>query len=296
MLETQAVSLPASGAEFQPPPCKTVRPRWPLVRGLTAGLRLLPDFIIIGTQRGGTTSLYKYLCSHPDIGAASRKEVHYFDRSFSEGTSFYRSFFPLAAQRAWWETVLRRKFLTGEASPYYLYHPLVPQRVQGLVPNARFLAVLRNPVDRAFSQYQMVRRRGWEPLSFEEALDREQERLAAVERLPEDARYKEAAHRNYSYTARGRYAEQLERWFGLYPREQFLILNSERFYADTAAAMDRVLQFLGMPSAPVACSKPYNKAEYSGMTPATRQRLNEYFAPENERLFRLLGERFDWGE
>jgi len=267
------------------------------LRRLTAGLRLLPDFMIIGTQRGGTTSLYRYLCTHPAIATAHRKEVHYFDHSYAAGLAHYRAFFPLAAQRAWTQQVLRRPYLTGEASPYYLYHPLVPGRVHQLTPEARFIALLRNPVDRALSHYQMICRRGWEELSFEDALDREEERLYQdTAGVPEAERYSDARHRFYSYAARGRYAEQLERWLAVFPRKQLLVMSSEQFYANPPAAVNRVLEFLGLPTAPTTCEKQYNKAEYSKMPPETRRRLTEYFAPHNERLFSLLGERFDWDE
>src|SRR5437879_9845243 len=124
-----------------------------LYRGTTNWIRLLPDFIIIGTQRGGTTSLYSYLASHPSVGPASTKEVHFFDNKYTKGLAWYRAHFPSAIEKYYAEHIQKRKFITGESSPYYLFHPHVPKRVAKDVPHAKFIVLLRNPVDRAYSQY-----------------------------------------------------------------------------------------------------------------------------------------------
>ena len=120
-----------------------------LYRGTTNWIRLLPDFIIIGTQRGGTTSLYSYLASHPSVGPASTKEVHFFDNKYTKGLAWYRAHFPSAIEKYYAEHIQKRKFITGESSPYYLFHPHVPKRVAKDVPHAKFIVLLRNPVDRA---------------------------------------------------------------------------------------------------------------------------------------------------
>jgi hypothetical protein len=262
-----------------------------LTRRLTSRLRLLPDFLVVGAQRAGTTSLYQYLVAHPQVGAPYRKEVHFFDLHFARGVGWYRAHFPLRARRAAFARSGKR-FLCGEASPYYLYHPAVAERVARTLPDARLLAILRNPVDRAFSHYHHERERGRETLSFEEALEREPERLAGeTERVA--AGGSSEAHRVFSYLARGRYAEQLQPWLARFPRDRLLVLGSEAFYADPRGAMARVFAFLGLPPHEGA-HRVYNASRYPAMDRATRRRLLDLFAAENQRLFALLGERFDW--
>src|SRR3954453_12461513 len=130
---------------------------------------------------------------------------------------------------------LRQRPLVGEASPSYLFHPLAPDRVARLLPDARLIALLRSPVERAFSHYQHEVALGREPLSFEEAIDREDERMRGeLEHMLRDPYYFSHTWWNYTYVARGRYAEQLERWFADFPREQLLVLLTDELAADTA--------------------------------------------------------------
>jgi hypothetical protein len=246
----------------------------------TAGHRQLPDFIIVGTQRGGTTSLYEYLIDHPDVGAAYRKEVHFFDRHYAKGVDWYRAHFPLAGEFP----------IVGEASPYYLFHPAVPERLVGVVPQTKLIALLRNPVDRAFSQYHMKVSRGLEALSFEDAIECEPERLAASDDPVG------MAWRNYSYLARGHYAEQIDRWLRVFPRGRMLILKSEEFYEEPQKVLDEVCNFLDIPLHNKDNFTARHKASYSPMNPSTRRRLIEYFVPHNRALYQLLGRNFGWNE
>ena len=244
----------------------------------TAHRRQFPDFIIIGAQRGGTTSLYEYLTAHPDVGAAHRKEVHFFDRHYGRGVDWYRAHFPLEGEYP----------IVGEASPYYLFHPSVPERLREVVPEAKLIALLRNPVDRAYSQYHMKVSRGVESLSFDEAIEREPERLAACDDPTG------AAWRHHSYLARGRYAEQLERWLRRFSRDKMLILKSEELYAEPQRVLGQVQHYLGLSPHTPAQFTLHHKASYSAMDAATRRRLSEYFAPHNRALYALLGRDFGW--
>jgi hypothetical protein len=244
----------------------------------TAHLRQTPDFIIIGTQRGGTTSLYRYLTAHPEVGAAFRKEVHYFDRYYEKGRDWYLAHFPERGEFP----------IVGEASPYYLFHPEAPERVRAEAPNARLIALLRNPVDRAYSQYHMKVARGLESLPFAEAIDREPDRLAA-DRDPLGP-----AWRHHTYLARGAYAKQLRRWLAHFPREQLLILQSEAFYAAPERTLHETQAFLGLrPSSPGAF-KVFHEADYAEMEAGLRRCLRDYFAPLNAELYDLVGVDFGW--
>jgi hypothetical protein len=250
----------------------------PLERIETAQLRQLPDFVIIGTQRGGTTSLYRYLTEHPDISGALRKEVHFFDRYYEKGMDWYLANFPVRGEAP----------VVGEASPYYLFHPDVPERVRRALPHAKFIVLLRNPVDRAYSHYQMVVRRGIETFSFEEAIDKERERLSGNDDPVGLAR------RHYSYIKRGLYVDQLKRWMNVFPREQFLIIKSEDFYENPERILHQTLAYLGLCPWSPANFRVRHQAEYADMNPVTRKRLEEYFAPYNRQLYTFLGRDLEW--
>ncbi len=254
--------------------------------------RLRPSFLIIGAQRAGTTSLYNYLCEHPLVVPAAQKELHFFDRSYSRSLPDYFRQYPIV-----WRSALpigpRR--ITGEATPYYLFHPLAAGRVQQALPGVKLIGLLRNPIDRAFSHYHHAVKLGAEPLSFEAAIEREPERLAGeFERLCCEPDYHSPAYVYHSYLARGVYVDQLERWMSLFPREQFQILKSEDFYADPNAMLRSVFAFLGLPPAEIRTGEQHNRQDYAPMHPDTRARLQDYFAPHNTRLYRFLNRDFGW--
>jgi Sulfotransferase domain len=278
-------------------------------RAITASVRLLPDFIIIGAMRCGTSSLYRYLIEHPCIAPALRKEVHFFDRNFfRNGTNWYRQHFPSSLYKYYVRTLLRRDFITGEGSPYYVFHPHAAKRVFQTVPRGKLIVLLRNPVDRAYSHYHYEVKRGRETFSFEEAIEWEPKRLAGErERMLADQRYESLNCRYYSYVFRGLYADQLKNWLGLFPKEQFLFVRSEDFFASPSAILAETLQFLGLPAWEPSEFPKYNYAGYSRLTAAkynyapypkmnaeTRARLLEYFRPHNQRLYELLDRDFEW--
>jgi hypothetical protein len=270
-------------------------------RVATKRARLLPSFLIIGAQRGGTTSLFGALTRHPDVRGPTagedfvrlRKEVHFFDHRFENGLDWYRSFFPLSVERR--VAQLRgRDLVPGESTPYYLFHPEVPSRVAASLPDVRLIALLRNPVERAYSNYQHRRRAGHEKLSFEEALAAEDKRLAGGdELLLTDKRYRKH-HYNHTYFRRGLYAEQLEGWLALFPREQLLVLRSEDFFAQPTEIYAEVLDFIGVRRWPLSRIRHRNKASYAPIDPALRAELEERYAEPNARLAELLGRDFGW--
>ncbi|TMK89614.1 MAG: sulfotransferase domain-containing protein [Actinobacteria bacterium] len=256
------------------------------LRRPTASLRATPDFLIVGAQRAGTTSLYRYLAEHPAVAPPIRKEIQYFSLHHGRGDQWYRSHFPVAGRD-------RRTF---EATPYYLLHPAAPARAAATVPEAKVIALVRDPVARAFSQWQHNASRGLEHLGFEAALDAEPERLAGEEeRLVADATYRSDAHRLWSYMARGRYSDQLERWLAHYPRERILVLRSEDLYEQPASTYARSLEFLGLPAIDLEAYPRYTRRPSTAhMTDGARHRLAVYFRPHNERLAALLGENVWW--
>jgi hypothetical protein len=282
------IRLPAERIPTIPEPARAVLRNavWTYGRA-TASARPLPDFLIIGAQKAGTTALYAYLRRHPAITGPSWKEVSYFDRHYERGEAWYRGNFP--------NRVRARGKLVGEASPSYIFHPLGPERVKALVPEARLVALVRNPVERALSHYHHEVALGREPLSFEDALDAEEERLRGEEeRLAADSSYFSRPWWSHAYKARGRYAEQLERWLAVFPRERLLILPSEDLGGEPERTHARVLDFLGAaPHRLDAYPRVYER-EYEAMSAETRKRLAAEFEAPNRRLYELVGRDLGW--
>jgi hypothetical protein len=233
----------------------------------TAGLRLLPSYLIIGAQRAGTTSLHRYLVQHPAVRTMLRtKGVHFFDTNYGRGMDWYASRFPTRLY-GWY--VRRRhgtELLTGEASPYYVFHPQVPHRVAEHLPHVKLILLLRDP----------------------ERLAGERERLLA------EPLYNSFAHQHHSYLARGRYAEQLATWRSLFPDRQLLVLSSERFFGEPDRTFGRVLDFLGLPDFSPAAYEKHNAHDYRQMGEPMRARLAEHYREPNRRLYETLGDDLGW--
>lgn len=247
--------------------------------------RALPDVVILGAQKSGTSSLHQYLTQHRGVIAPLRKEVHYFDLNFGRGEAWYRAHFGRVGEPG----------LNIDSSPYYLFHPAVPRRLAGLLPEARLLVLLRDPVRRAYSHYWHERHRGREPLGFEEALRAEPGRIdAAHAQLAAGAIERSRAHQEYSYLARGRYAEQLERWFEHFPRDRVHVVRFESLAKEPLATVNEVCAFLGLPALASAALEARNARRYPPVASATAEALRAYFDPHNRRLEAMLGRPMGW--
>ena len=280
---------------------KTVRePVWAAANTLlrpTSSLRVLPDYLLIGGQRCGTTSLQGVLGEHPNLTSARlMKGVHYFDTAYDRGLPWYRTHFPT---RVYADLTKRRTgspLLVGEASPYYLFHPLALDRIRADLPGIKLVALLRDPVERTLSHYKHEVRRGNEPLELEAALDMEEARLAGeAERIVRDQpEYNSFPHQTFSYAARSRYADQVRRLLELFDHRSVLILQSEAFFADPEPVYTRVLEFLGAPSWLPATFPKENATPDTSVPDHIRRRLVDQFKAPNEELFAIIGERFGW--
>jgi hypothetical protein len=257
---------------------------------------LLPDFVIIGAAKAGTTSLYAWLGQHPFVEPAKHKEVHYFDYNYPRGDDWYRMHFPLRRARDRFAAANGRPFLTGEASPSYISHYWAPERLAQRLPDAKLLVNLRDPVERAYSQFQMSRREGEEELeSFADAVAAEDRRLDPERaRAMADPAYNSWPIGCWAYLMRSRYAEQLERWFALFHREQFHFVTLEALSSNPQGELDRVHEFLGLPPHAYEDLPKLHTAKYDSLPGDTRARLTEYFRPHNERLYELVGIDFGW--
>ena len=265
-------------------------------RHATSRLRLLPSFLIIGAQQAGTESLFAALRRHPNVVApytshqgVRPREPHFFDRNFSYGVGWYRSCFPLMKGRLL-RRLRGRDLIAGEATPTYLAHPDVPARVAATVPGVVLIALLRDPVERAYWHYEWMRRIGLEPLSLADALHAEDERMA----VEEQGDFRPGVPGQYAYVGRGLYADQIERWLAFFPRERFLAISAEDYATRPREVYPEVLDFLELePRLP----RRFQSANWMGtaqIDPTVRVRLEERFAEPNARLRRLLGQEFAW--
>jgi hypothetical protein len=256
--------------------------------------RPMPDFLIIGAQRSGTSSLYEYLREHPQLVSSSlKKEIHFFDSgaqkatdNYEKGESWYRAHFPRKQHLAAESKIF-------EATPLYLFHPLVPERIFKLAPETKLIALLRNPTDRAISHYFMTRRKNHEDLPMLEAFRQEEERLKKVLKGQD---YKNEIFVRYTYKSRGRYREQVDRYLQYFPMQQILLLRSEEFFSDPHETLRQVFDFVGVDAGyKVGDVAPRNigrsKSEIPG---AVNDYLNEYFRPHNQALYELTKINFGW--
>ncbi|HEX6376779.1 MAG TPA: sulfotransferase [Allosphingosinicella sp.] len=257
--------------------------------------RALPDFIIIGAMKAGTTSLSSYLREHPQVMGTPQKEVHYFDNHYARGPFWYRRHFPMLEAVARRERQLGKRVAVGEVSPYYSFHPAAAERIHGLLPGVRLIALLRDPVARAYSHYRQMVRQGKEPLSFADALAAEERRLEGAElALTSGRRARVEAHRLHSYRSRGLYFEQLRRYLDLFPADAILTMKSEDMFRDPQASVDRTLAFLGLDPWRLRNKEGRNRApEAAGIIPCEAG-LRAFFEPHNRRLYDLLGRDMEW--
>lgn len=265
---------------------------------LTSPIRILPDFIIIGAMRSGTSVLYNYIVTHPFIFPALRKEINFFSTLHYLGTNWYKSNFTLKFTKFIECKIKRKKFVTGESTPYYLFHPLSARRIHDLLPNIKLIVILRNPIDRAYSHYHVIKNsrdaRKPEKLSFDDAIKEEKKRLENErEKIISNPNYESPTHRRFSYISRGLYVDQLEEWMNFFPRNQFLILTNEDLDSKPIETCNKIFEFLGLPHYEINVLKK-NAGKYEKMKEQTRKFLVEYFKPYNARLSKFLGRDLNW--
>lgn len=266
---------------------KTVRNLFFESTKIVGSIKKLPDFLIIGAQRSGTTSLYYYLSQHPDTQLIFPKEVHYFDLNYKKGLLWYKNHFPVTGRRK----------ITGEASPYYIFNPYVAKRAHTVLPQAKIIILLRDPAERAFSHYKMNVRNGIEPLSFEEAIDKESDRLQEdLLKMHRDEFYVGENHRRYSYINRGFYDEQLKIWLQYYSLEQMMIIKSEDFFQNTEKVVKQVFEFLEIKSNNVndIDYRNKNKGLLTELNEVSKIKLKSLFAKHMAKLTQLAGNGFCW--
>lgn len=263
---------------------------------ITAPLRLRPSYLIVGAQRCGTTSLHRAVAKHPDVAPPMlRKGLHYFDTQYPKGFAWYRGHFPLAAPARLRRAARGTRPISGESSPYYMFHPLAPERIVADLPDVRLIVMVRDPVERAWSAYTHERARGFESEDFEVALRLENSRLKGeVERLLADPGYISLAHRHQAYVHRGHYVEQLAHLRRLVGPSRLLVVDSQRFFSTPEKEYAAAIEFLGLrPWTPQAFERA-NARPRADIDNAVQDQLLAHFRPHDEALATFLGWAPSW--
>lgn len=242
-----------------------------------------PDFLIIGSAKCGTTSLYDYLIRHPLISPAAEKEIHFFDWFYHRGLSWYLRRFPR----------LSLDSLTGEATPSYIDHPLACWRIHSVYPGVKQILVLRDPTNRTISDYHHQVRNRLEHRSLEEAIKAE---MRVLDQLSEEDIVEGRYYNPLGYVSSSLYVYHLKRWLKYFPRGQILVLRSEDLFRNPPETVRRCFDFLGLPDCPLDKYEALAKGIYPPADPSVRRLLRDYFRPYNRRLEALLEMDFGWDE
>lgn len=305
-MQSSLINLSSSGREFLRPKLskhprlhKFMITMHRIYCSLTGFAHVLPDYYIIGSAKCGTSSLYESLILHPSIHPAVTKEIHFFDRYYDRGISWYKVCFPFKFQKLFKKKFFGKNFITGEATPRYIEHPNTAEKILRITPNAKLIVILRNPIDRAYSHWNMNYRGGEkESLSFEEALEQEKVRInGEYEKMEKNPSYYARPFYRYSYLERSTYVNYLEKWMKVFPKKQLLIIKSEDFFSNPQKVYDRILEFLNLPQFNLEKFKKTRIGKYTQpIDPKTRKELVEYFKPINKKLYDLINENFGWDE
>ena len=261
----------------------------------TSSVRTLPDFIIIGSSKAGTWAIHNYLLQHPDIDYSARN-IHFFEYAYSNKISWYKSHFPTKLYKSLVESIHKRKCLMSEHTSTYLHHPLIPQRVKDGIPDVKLIVSLRNPIDRAYSNYHMFVRIGTEKRTFEDAVFSEIKRIEIIKEN-DNFQIKNPNFSNcieFNYLRHGTYVDKLENWLKFFRREQFCIVENKDLSKNPQQVLDKIFEFLNVPHFKLRQEERWNVGKYKKMKESTRKTLEDFFKPYNERLYKLLGQNFSW--
>ena len=259
---------------------------------LSSPFRVLPECFVIGVVRSGTTSLYHYLGQHPCIGSSAYDEIGYFDDNYHLGVNWYKSLFPTKFTK---NKIIKKhgSFLTYDVTPFYIYNPLVARRISASFPRAKIISNLRNPIDRAYSNYILMHQEGDTTKTFEEmiqiAMDEIEKNKA---KLNDEVYIADTFYQNI--LARGFYADQLKIWFEKFQKKQILIIPSEDLALKPDQVLTKVFEFLDLPYFKIKDFTRQNRREYHPMKDETRKLLVEFYKPYNKKLFDMLDSKFDW--
>jgi len=248
-----------------------------------------PDFIIIGAQRSGTTSLFDYIMQSPQARPPVRKEIHFFDRYSLPPIEWYKAHFPDR------RLLTRENCITGEATPFYLFYPDAADRIAATGMRPKLIAILRRPEERALSHYQHEKRKRRERLSFGNALDAEADRLrSTVDRVLDEDHHK--ALKRYSYKSRGFYFRQIQRFRRQLGDDCLLLLTLDELKRVPGEVLNKACSFLNIKMPAVPHFEVLNRGETACSFDSSLAVLADEFSEDIFRLIQLLPEAGEWLE
>ena len=261
---------------------------------ITGFIRVIPDFLVIGAKRCGTTSLYQHLSEHPCISRSPRDNIGFFNENYHLGINWYKSLFPTVFYKKKMESK-NKQCLFFDVTSTYMEEELTAKNVYEVNPNQKIIVILRNPVDRAYSHYHVNVKEKSEKRSFEDAIFEEMNRIKS-ERIIQNKNknLRVFTPNNIHYLKKGFYALQLKSWFKIFPREQILVLSTEEFQEDQNIIYKKIFDFLNIPNMKIKSTEKMEKGNYIPMKDETRKLLLDYFRQYNYELFELINSEFDW--
>ena len=261
---------------------------------ITGFIRVIPDFLVIGAKRCGTTSLYQHLSEHPCISRSPRDNIGFFNENYHLGINWYKSLFPTVFYKKKMESK-NKQCLFFDVTSTYMEEELTAKNVYEVNPNQKIIVILRNPVDRAYSHYHVNVKEKSEKRSFEDAIFEEMNRIKS-ERIIQNKNknLRVFTPNNIHYLKKGFYALQLKSWFKIFPREQILVLSTEEFQEDQNLIYKKIFDFLNIPNMKIKSIEKMEKGNYIPMKHDTRNLLLDYFRQCNHELFELINSEFDW--
>lgn len=273
-----------------------------MIRNLTRHSRLLPDAIIVGNNKSASNTVFYNLIEHPQIKGSSRRENRFFDANYWRGVNWYRSYFPTKSSKKKFEKN-NSKMIILDSSPTAYLHPFAAQRVKKLLPNAKLIILFRNPVEHAYSLWFHRFRTKVESETFENCILHDQERFEETEKKWRNDEVREHTWKNLrlSYVSDGLYFNHIEKWFSLFPKENFHCVNIDDLAKEPIVVLNKICTFLNLPEYHFDnyTKKNVNKEDkrkptYPPMNPETRKKLVEFYKPHNEKLESFLNMKFNW--
>ena len=259
---------------------------------LTGSIRVLPDFLVIGAKRCGTTSLFYHLPEHPCISKSPHDNMGFFNDNFHLGVNWYKSFFPTIFTRNKIKSEFGN-FLAFDVTTTYMEEESTANNVYQIKPNMKIIVILRNPVDRAYSQYHLNLREKAEKRSFEDAMEENMNELNKESHERYEIKPKFSVEEN-NYLKKSLYAQQLRHWLNIFPMESMLILSTEEFESKQQVIYNKIFEFLNISQFEVKNTEKMEKGSYPQMKSETRSLLLDYFRSHNNELFKLINKKFDW--
>ena len=256
--------------------------------GITSPFRTIPNFIVIGVKRCGTTTLYEQLSEHPCIEKSAHDNLGFFNNNFELGMNWYKSHFVTNFRK---KEIERKygKFATYDVTSSYIQKKKTAQNIFKTLPNVKLILILRNPTDRAYSEYNQNIIDENESRDFTELIKQEINEIQNMENGN-----LEFSSDKINLVKKGIYEKQISPWLEVFPRKQILIISTEEFGEKTTETYDKIFRFLELPEYKIKNKKRHRKGTYEAMDDKTRKILDDFYESYNSKLFQKIEETFRW--